>query len=55
MLPVSYSLRLRACRVLETLADEARRGNVTLVYAARDTERNSAVVVREALEAIPPP
>jgi uncharacterized protein YeaO (DUF488 family) len=37
-------------RLLETLADEARRRNVTLVYAARDTERNSAVIVREALE-----
>lgn len=37
-------------RLLETLADEARRRNVTLVYAARDTERNSAIVVREALE-----
>jgi len=42
-------------RLLETLADGARRGNVTLVYAARDTERNSAVVVREALEELPPP
>jgi len=42
-------------RLLETLADEARRRNVTLVYAARDTERNSAIVVREALEELPPP
>jgi uncharacterized protein YeaO (DUF488 family) len=42
-------------RLLEALADEARRGTVTLVYAARDTERNSAVVVREELEKLPPP
>jgi len=42
-------------RLLEVLADEARRGTVTLVYAARDTERNSAVVVREELEKLPPP
>jgi uncharacterized protein YeaO (DUF488 family) len=42
-------------RLLEALADRARRGNVTLVYAARDTERNSAVVLREALEHTPPP
>ena len=42
-------------RLLETLADQARRRNVTLVYAARDTERNSAILVREALEEMPPP
>lgn len=40
-------------RLLEALADEARRGTVTLVYAARDTERNSARVVREELEKVP--
>lgn len=40
-------------RLLEALADEARRGTVTLVYAARDEERNSALIVREALEKIP--
>jgi uncharacterized protein YeaO (DUF488 family) len=40
-------------RLLEALADEARRGTITLVYAARDTERNSAVVVREELETVP--
>jgi len=37
-------------RLLEALADETRRRTVTLVYAARDTERNSAVVVYEQLE-----
>ena len=53
-----YRTELRTAerrRLLETLADGARRSNVTLVYAARDTERNSAVVVREALEELPPP
>jgi uncharacterized protein YeaO (DUF488 family) len=40
-------------RLLEALADQARRGTVTLVFAARDPERNSAVLVREELEKIP--
>jgi uncharacterized protein YeaO (DUF488 family) len=31
------------------LLDAARDGTVTLVYAARDTERNSAVVLRDVL------
>jgi uncharacterized protein YeaO (DUF488 family) len=31
------------------LLDAARGGTVTLVYAARDTERNSAVVLRDVL------
>ena len=35
--------------LLETLADQARRGTVTLIFAARDEERNSARVVREEL------
>ena len=35
--------------LLETLADQARRGTLTLVFAARDEERNSARVVREEL------
>jgi len=35
--------------LLETLADRARRGTVTLIFAARDEERNSARVVREEL------
>jgi len=42
-------------RLLDALADKARRGTVTLVYAARDTERNSAVVLRETLADMPPP
>jgi uncharacterized protein YeaO (DUF488 family) len=51
-----YRAELRAARrrrLLEALADEARCGTVTLVYAARDTERNSAVVVRDALARMP--
>lgn len=31
------------------LLDAAREGDVTLVYAARDTERNSASVLRDLL------
>lgn len=34
---------------LRPLLDAARKGDVTLVYAARDTERNSAAVLREVL------
>ncbi|HEX5048832.1 MAG TPA: DUF488 family protein [Gammaproteobacteria bacterium] len=32
------------------ILDAARRGAVTLLYGARDTEHNSAVVLREYLE-----
>ncbi|HET9015859.1 MAG TPA: DUF488 family protein [Thermomicrobiaceae bacterium] len=34
---------------LARLADEARRGTVTLVYGARDTEHNQAAVLEEAV------
>ncbi len=34
---------------LRELAARARRGTVTLVYGARDTEHNNAVVVRQML------
>ena len=37
-------------RLLDELAERARRGPVTLLYGARDRERNQAVVIREALE-----
>lgn len=37
---------------LRELAERARCGSVTLVYAARDTEHNNAVVVRELLESL---
>jgi uncharacterized protein YeaO (DUF488 family) len=33
----------------QPLLDAARDGDVTLVYAARDTERNSAAVLRDLL------
>lgn len=36
--------------LLEGLERRARGGTVTLVYGARDAERNQAVVLREALE-----
>lgn len=36
--------------LLESLADRARHGTVTLIYSARDTEHNQAVVLKEALD-----
>jgi uncharacterized protein YeaO (DUF488 family) len=33
------------------ILEEARRGNVTLLYSARDTERNSALLLKLFLEA----
>jgi len=36
--------------VLRLLDDLRRRGPLTLVYGARDTERNNAVVLREVLD-----
>ncbi len=35
---------------LEALADMARSGPLTLLYGAKDTEHNQAVVLREVLE-----
>ncbi len=35
---------------LEDLMSRARKGNVTLVYAAHDKERNNAVVLKDFLE-----
>lgn len=37
-------------QTLDGLADKARRGNLTLVYGAKDTEHNSAVVLKGLLE-----
>ncbi|WP_119421261.1 DUF488 domain-containing protein [Desertibaculum subflavum] len=34
---------------IATLRQHARRGRLTLVYGARDTERNQAVVLKEVL------
>lgn len=36
--------------LLADLRERARAGPVTLLYAARDRQRNSAVVLKEALE-----
>lgn len=36
---------------LATLRQAARRGNVTLLYSARDTEHNAALVLRDFLQA----
>ena len=43
-----------ASEALEALAARARRGALTLVYAAHDEERNSAVVLKAALEKLTP-
>lgn len=47
-----YRSQLRSqarSRALEQLAERARQGPLTLIYAARDTEHNNAVVVAELL------
>lgn len=47
-----YKEELRSAEAkmaLDALADRARREDVTLVYAAHDTEHNNAVVVAEEL------
>ena len=36
--------------LLDELAGYARRGRLTLVYGARDTEHNQAIVIKEMLE-----
>jgi uncharacterized protein YeaO (DUF488 family) len=48
----SYRKELEGKRdLLEAIRQaERERGTVTLVYSARDTERNNAAVLREALE-----
>ena len=40
-------------RDLRRLKDQARRGNVTLVYAARDEEHNGVLVLKRLLERKP--
>lgn len=35
--------------LLETLRNAARKGTVTLLYAAKDTEHNNAVVLKDVL------
>ena len=36
--------------VLDVLRKESRRGTVTLLFAAKDTDRNNAVVLKELIE-----
>lgn len=36
--------------LLAALAEKARAGRLTLVYSARDTEHNAAIVVKERVE-----
>jgi len=36
--------------VIDALRMDARRNTITLLYAAKDTERNNAVVLREIIE-----
>ncbi len=36
--------------ILERLRSEARKGTVTLLFAARDAEHNNAVVLKEMLD-----
>ncbi len=37
-------------KMVEELVQRARRGRVTLVYAAKDEEHNSAVVLQRVME-----
>ena len=37
-------------KIIEDLRKESRRGTVTLLFAAKDTERNNAVVLKEMIE-----
>jgi uncharacterized protein YeaO (DUF488 family) len=43
-------LRAEEPNGVATLLKAARRGNVTLLYSARDTEHNGALVLRDFLE-----
>lgn len=46
--------RPEARAMLQMLADKARNGPVTLVYAARDSEHNEAVVLQHFIERFHP-
>jgi uncharacterized protein YeaO (DUF488 family) len=37
---------------LKLLKEKSREGNVTLVYAARDQDHNSALLLKQALDAV---
>jgi uncharacterized protein YeaO (DUF488 family) len=48
-----YKLELHAAakeKILMDLAQRAKAGTVTLVFAAKDTEHNNAVVIKEIIE-----
>ena len=45
-----YARELRSHRdLVERLKEEARHGTITLLYAAKDTEHNNAVALKEFL------
>ncbi len=45
-----YRQELKSNAATQVLLEAARRGDITLVYSARDQEHNQAVVLREWLE-----
>jgi uncharacterized protein YeaO (DUF488 family) len=46
-----YARELRGHRdLVEKLKEEARRGTITLLYGAKDTEHNNAVALKEILD-----
>ncbi len=47
-----YREELRGNPALAELLEMARRGNITLVYSARDAEHNNAVALKRFLEEI---
>ena len=44
--------RVQARRLLHELAEIAERGKLTLVYSAKDTEHNQAVVLKSVLDSM---
>ena len=47
-----YIEELRSNSKVRQLAEIAKTGNITLVYAASDTKRNSAVVLKDFIESL---
>lgn len=45
-----YAAELKESKAWEPLVEAAREGDVTLVYGAKDSEHNNAVVLRSFLE-----
>ena len=50
-----YFAELTDNAAARSVSEEASRSKVTLLFAAKDEERNNAVALREYLEAIPKP